>query len=322
MVTRHSIDRILSCSSNEEHPYDVPISPSRSLSTPPSAVSSDTRTTPVTPSSPKIFTAFKDALDLSQGSKALFDEHPEDMFNSPRPYEGRVNTKDDISFSRRERSSPSPFDPSRHILARPVPLRPTASRSNGPPLERPPLNSAATPAANGLCNGLGYNLPNGMTSENNFYTMMFRHYVETQLRGMANSRSYAPLGYALLDPAFPHMVGGANLPYPLTNRSRRRGGQVRFTGDQTRQLESWFHLHKYINPSQRKTIARELNLQERQVKTWFQNRRAKWRKLEAQPSVDGHPTDIRDDLEELVSDDDDIQEAENMYANDGEQLSQ
>lgn len=49
---------------------------------------------------------------------------------------------------------------------------------------------------------------------------------------------------------------------------------------QTQRLESVFIQHKYLTPSQRSIIAVELKLTERQVKTWFQNRRAKWRRIQ------------------------------------------
>ncbi|XP_042877771.1 homeobox protein Hox-A4-like [Penaeus japonicus] len=109
--------------------------------------------------------------------------------------------------------------------------------------------------------------------------LMVQQYLEAHYRSLVAPRAFLPLGFPLLDPA--------SLGYPnaAVSRSRRRGGQVRFTGDQTRQLETWFAKHKYITPQLRKTIARDLSLHERQVKTWFQNRRAKWRK--AQTQIDG-----------------------------------
>ena len=61
--------------------------------------------------------------------------------------------------------------------------------------------------------------------------------------------------------------------------ARRKGGQIRFSSEQTRKLEGLFINHKYLTPQQRKVISDELGLSERQVKTWFQNRRAKWRRL-------------------------------------------
>lgn len=58
--------------------------------------------------------------------------------------------------------------------------------------------------------------------------------------------------------------------------SKRKGGQVRFTPQQTQNLERRFSNHKYLSPEDRRKLAMELNLSDRQVKTWFQNRRAKY----------------------------------------------
>ena len=58
----------------------------------------------------------------------------------------------------------------------------------------------------------------------------------------------------------------------------RKGGQIRFSNEQSVCLERHFCRQKYLSPSERKGIASELSLSERQIKTWFQNRRAKWRR--------------------------------------------
>ncbi|XP_038105085.1 hematopoietically-expressed homeobox protein hhex [Culex quinquefasciatus] len=60
--------------------------------------------------------------------------------------------------------------------------------------------------------------------------------------------------------------------------SKRKGGQVRFTPQQTQSLERRFSNHKYLSPEDRRHLAVQLKLSDRQVKTWFQNRRAKWRR--------------------------------------------
>ncbi|KAJ9578736.1 hypothetical protein L9F63_005025, partial [Diploptera punctata] len=60
--------------------------------------------------------------------------------------------------------------------------------------------------------------------------------------------------------------------------SKRKGGQVRFTPEQTSSLERRFREHKYLSPEDRRHLAAQLKLSDRQVKTWFQNRRAKWRR--------------------------------------------
>lgn len=58
----------------------------------------------------------------------------------------------------------------------------------------------------------------------------------------------------------------------------RKGGQIRFSHQQIIDLEKRFGKSKYLSASERKRIAGRINLTERQVKTWFQNRRAKWRR--------------------------------------------
>lgn len=60
---------------------------------------------------------------------------------------------------------------------------------------------------------------------------------------------------------------------------KRKGGQVRFSNDQTIELEKKFETQKYLSPPERKLLAKMLQLSERQVKTWFQNHCGKWRRL-------------------------------------------
>ncbi|XP_074662198.1 uncharacterized protein LOC141914794 isoform X2 [Tubulanus polymorphus] len=75
-------------------------------------------------------------------------------------------------------------------------------------------------------------------------------------------------------------------PYLHRPVHKRKGGQVRFSNEQTADLEKKFDTQKYLSPPERKKLAKSLQLSERQVKTWFQNRRAKWRRLK-QESPDG-----------------------------------
>jgi len=64
----------------------------------------------------------------------------------------------------------------------------------------------------------------------------------------------------------------------LMQAKPRKGGQIRFTTEQSVTLEKQFDRQKYLSPPERKKIATQLGLTERQIKTWFQNRRAKWRR--------------------------------------------
>uniref|UniRef100_A0A915PWP9 Homeobox domain-containing protein n=1 Tax=Setaria digitata TaxID=48799 RepID=A0A915PWP9_9BILA len=78
-------------------------------------------------------------------------------------------------------------------------------------------------------------------------------------------------------------------PYMQKSQHKRKGGQIRFTNEQTDALEQKFDNHKYLSSQERKKLARSLQLSERQVKTWFQNRRAKWRRIRKDEEDDIRP---------------------------------
>ncbi|XP_063431083.1 T-cell leukemia homeobox protein 3-like [Mytilus trossulus] len=72
--------------------------------------------------------------------------------------------------------------------------------------------------------------------------------------------------------------------HPYQNRTppKRKKPRTSFSRLQIMELEKRFHRQKYLASAERSALAKGLKMTDAQVKTWFQNRRTKWRRQTAE----------------------------------------
>ncbi|XP_018414393.1 PREDICTED: homeobox protein vex1-like [Nanorana parkeri] len=70
----------------------------------------------------------------------------------------------------------------------------------------------------------------------------------------------------------------AKSPESLSEEEATSRPRTKFTKEQLRELEKSFKEHRYIGSNEKKRLSKVLKLSENQIKTWFQNRRMKFKR--------------------------------------------
>ncbi|XP_070818894.1 T-cell leukemia homeobox protein 2 isoform X3 [Chaetodon trifascialis] len=143
---------------------------------------------------------------------------------------------------------------------RPMPPPPAAAAPHPPPSTHPPGIGPGIPSVPGM----------GMGNAANF-----------TFPWMESSRRFAKdrLTAALSPFSVTRRIG-----HPYQNRTppKRKKPRTSFSRVQICELEKRFHRQKYLASAERATLAKALKMTDAQVKTWFQNRRTKWRRQTAE----------------------------------------
>ncbi|XDV54109.1 hypothetical protein PO909_022471 [Leuciscus waleckii] len=97
---------------------------------------------------------------------------------------------------------------------------------------------------------------------------------------MDSSQRFAKDRFAALTP----FTVARRIGHPYQNRTppKRKKPRTSFSRVQICELEKRFHRQKYLASAERAALAKTLKMTDAQVKTWFQNRRTKWRRQTAE----------------------------------------
>ncbi|XP_029722820.1 T-cell leukemia homeobox protein 3 isoform X1 [Aedes albopictus] len=154
----------------------------------------------------------------------------------------------------------------------------------------PPGHVLRVPPQRGPCNPLSWSLPPLHPAALAHQAVKDRladiHHLNHSIVHIVNSCSKmtnAELGSHLTSTgaAFPI---ARRIGHPYQNRTppKRKKPRTSFTRIQVAELEKRFHKQKYLASAERAALARGLKMTDAQVKTWFQNRRTKWRRQTAE----------------------------------------
>ncbi|TRY76507.1 hypothetical protein TCAL_11402 [Tigriopus californicus] len=93
-----------------------------------------------------------------------------------------------------------------------------------------------------------------------------------------------PIPPNVLSSKFGGLAQPRRIGHPYQNRTppKRKKPRTSFSRLQICELEKRFHKQKYLASTERATLAKSLKMTDAQVKTWFQNRRTKWRRQTAE----------------------------------------